>query len=373
MKTDARGVVRWVSMFAAITLAGLAGAEEIREAQPLRLELTLTDGSRVIGTPEIETVPVETPYARMDLPLAQIASITMGEDRETATIDLQNGDKMKGVITLKPIRLETVFGKVAVDVMHIRKLCVLPPGRALSEALRRGLVLHYTFDQDEGGKITDLSGKGNDGVMHSAKLEGEGSGRHLRLEGENNHVRVPNSASLEVGSALTVSARVKLTSFGPAGYGNEFGFIVNKGHALWWNPAFFLGYSKGTGSGDPRWPAKPGPYPAVFHVCNTTGAQTDGGKRVNSETLLHTDRWYHLAGTYDGKHVSLYIDGKLEGRAEYSGPLRADRAPVLLGGASLGGVEWGNHFTSDVILDEVMIFDRALTEGEIFQLHRAGM
>lgn len=366
-----------------ITLCGMAmavwaslvtaRAESGDEAgPPLRLELTLSDGSRVIGTPEIEAVPVETPYARMDIPLVQIASITMGDDRETVSIDLQNGDKMKGVIRLKPIRLETVFGKVEVVAAHIRKLFVLPPNRVLSDALRRGLVLHYTFDQDEGGKITDLSGKGNEGVVQDAKLVGDGSGRHLRLDGENDHVCVPNSASLEISSALTVYARVKLNSFGPAGYGNEFGFIVNKGHALWWNPAFFLGYSKGTGSGDSRWPAKPGPYSAVFHVCNATGAQTDGGKRVNSETLLHTDRWYHLAGTYDGKHVSLYIDGKLEGRAEYSGPLRADRAPVLLGGASLGGVEWGNHFTSDVILDEVMIFDRALSDREIHELHRAG-
>jgi hypothetical protein len=370
MNTDARGVVRWMSMLAAVALAGLAGAEEIMEETPLRLELTLTDGSRIIGAPAIEAVPVETPYARMDIPLAQITTITMGDDRETATIELQNGDKLKGVLTLKPVRLETVFGAIAVDVMHIRKLCVLPPVRALSEALRRGLVLHYTFDQVEGGNVTDQSGKGNAGVMHNAKLEGEGSGRHLRLEGENNHVRVPNSASLELSSALTVSARVKLRSFGPAGYGNEFGFIVNKGNAMWWNPAFFLGYSKGTGAGDPRRPAKPGPYPAQFHVCNTTGAQLDGGKRVSSETLLHTDRWYHLAGTYDGTRVSLYIDGKLEGSAEYSGPLRADRAPVLLGGASLGGVEWGNHFTSDVVLDEVMIFDRALSELEISRLSR---
>ena len=70
--------------------------------------------------------------------------------------------------------------------------------------------------------------------------------------------------------------------------------------------------------------------------------------------------------------MRLYIDGVLEGRAVYSGPLRPDGAPVLLGGASLAGVEWGNQFTSDVFLDEVMIFDRALSEREIRQLSRAG-
>lgn len=133
MRMDSRGVVRWVSMFAAVALAGPAGTEEIREAPPLRLELTLTDGSRVIGTPSIETVPVETPYARMDIPLAQITSITMGDDRETAIIELQNGDKLKGVITLKPIRLETVFGTVSVGIEHLRTLRVLPPGGALPE------------------------------------------------------------------------------------------------------------------------------------------------------------------------------------------------------------------------------------------------
>ena len=51
------------------------------KAQSLRLELDLVDGSHIIGIPALATVPVETPYAKMYVPLKQIASMRIGECR----------------------------------------------------------------------------------------------------------------------------------------------------------------------------------------------------------------------------------------------------------------------------------------------------
>jgi hypothetical protein len=111
----------------ALIAAGRAGVaragEEDGEPQPA-LALDLVDGSRLVGTPLFESVPLQTPYAKFDLFLTQVAVIRIVDDHETAEVDLRNGDRLKGVIDLKHIELKTAFGKFAVDSVHIRELRV---------------------------------------------------------------------------------------------------------------------------------------------------------------------------------------------------------------------------------------------------------
>jgi len=114
-----------------MALAGMAWAEQDKAEQPLRLDLNLVDGSRIIGNPGIDSVSVETSYAKMNVPLKQLLTIKMHEDRETASFTFSNGDKLKGVINLEPIKLETVFGKVSIGIEHIRDLHVMSAGLAL--------------------------------------------------------------------------------------------------------------------------------------------------------------------------------------------------------------------------------------------------
>ena len=115
----------------ALFSTGLAEPEKIQPIS-VRLALDLVDGSHILGTPGIETVPVQTSYAKMDVPLQFIQTLKLGDDHQAVAIDLQNGDKLKGVIKLEPITLDTVFGKVSVAVEHIRVLRVILSGGALS-------------------------------------------------------------------------------------------------------------------------------------------------------------------------------------------------------------------------------------------------
>jgi len=112
----------------ALSVMAVVGATLAGEDMPgphLRLDLDLVDGSRIIGVSAIESVPVQTPYAKMDVPLTEILTMRIDADHETASLDLRNGDKLKGVVSLKPIELETVFGKVAIGIEHIRRIGVL--------------------------------------------------------------------------------------------------------------------------------------------------------------------------------------------------------------------------------------------------------
>lgn len=124
-----------IAVITAIGLAGAAWAREDKTEPQLRLELDLIDGSRIIGTASIESVPVQTTYAKMDVPLKQIRTIKMDDDHETGAVGLQNGDQIKGVISLEPIRLETLFGKVAIGFEHIKQFNVVLSGGTRQQQL----------------------------------------------------------------------------------------------------------------------------------------------------------------------------------------------------------------------------------------------
>jgi hypothetical protein len=62
---DVKRLTFGMMVLAATVLAGMAEAEQDKAEPPLRLELSLVDGSRIIGAPSIEAIPVETSYANM--------------------------------------------------------------------------------------------------------------------------------------------------------------------------------------------------------------------------------------------------------------------------------------------------------------------
>lgn len=126
MKRLAYGMVVLLMM----SVSGIAWADDKTNDAPqrLRLELDLDDGSHVVGIPGIESIPVQTTFAKMDITLKQITTIRIEEDHENASFDLLNGDKLKGVIKLEPIKLDTAFGVVKIGIEHIRTINVVSGG-----------------------------------------------------------------------------------------------------------------------------------------------------------------------------------------------------------------------------------------------------
>jgi hypothetical protein len=114
------------AVVACLTSAGTSRAEEPAVPGPTRLDLDLVDGSRVVGTAALASIAVRTVYARMEIPLAQIRTVKIGEDRATVALGLQNGDRITGSIAVERIDLATSFGKVAIRIEHIRRFSVIP-------------------------------------------------------------------------------------------------------------------------------------------------------------------------------------------------------------------------------------------------------
>lgn len=99
--------------------------------------------------------------------------------------------------------------------------------------------------------------------------------------------------------------------------------------------------------------------------------QTGAGRVVvNSTVPTVQDQWQHVAGVYDGSALRIYVDGALAGSSTHSGVIRAFNANTEL---NLGRWKAAGNSTAETRyfegdLDEVRIYDTALSAGDIMTL-----
>jgi ferric-dicitrate binding protein FerR (iron transport regulator) len=94
---------------------------------------------------------------------------------------------------------------------------------------------------------------------------------------------------------------------------------------------------------------------------------------IRSEQLAQKGRWYHLAVTLSQNHVRMFIDGRLE--AEAREPIEqfsnADLLWYLCTGADIEPTDGDDAPPINGAIDELAIYDRALSPEEIRQLYLA--
>jgi len=349
-RTEMMTIKTGIAVLAAMALggrawAGLDSADDAR--QQLRLEIILADGSCVIGVPSIQSVRVQTPYANVNVPLKRILTINVRDDHETASFDLQNGDKLTGLITLEPIRLETVFGAVAIGIEQVRDIRVMASGGVLPESVKERLILHYTFDREEGGKVTDRSGKGNNGQMSNAKGTPEGkAGWACEFDGQAAVVNAGHDPSLDITRDLTISMWVyprKKT------FGDQLQVLVGKDDGsddtgrsylvYLVGGTLYFAYGKGPGNG--------------FHNVTASGE-------------LVFEKWHHVVAVHKtGAGNSLYADGELVAKDSQGSSLPSNPDMDVLVGDSKAWEPW--YFYG--ALDDVMLFDTAMSESDIRRIY----
>lgn len=90
-----------------------------------------------------------------------------------------------------------------------------------------------------------------------------------------------------------------------------------------------------------------------------------GFRTLKSTTSIVANTWYHVTGTYDGANMVIYINGKAEGSPlAITAPYSDDTTNLLVRiGNYYGGAAWNGA------IDEVMIFNRSLSAGEISQIY----
>jgi len=214
-------------------------------------------------------------------------------------------------------------------------------------ALRDGTVLYLAFNEGSGNVAKDLSGNGNDGeIIDQAKWVDGKFGKALQFDGKTAYVDILSSKSLSFSKAVTVEAWVK-SNVDHASYTG----LIRKGNHPSDRPNFFMLQIK---------PDGPGGADMVQLVYSHASNDND---YVDSVTSLDVGKWYHLAGVIDpaGGKMTLYFNGAPDIEKVIAGDdLKPDDNPLYVGRGHNGAIEIFNGS-----IDEVIIYNKALTENEI--------
>ena len=217
-------------------------------------------------------------------------------------------------------------------------------------AIEDNLVLHLPFDEGQGNAVKDKSGKGNNGVVRRANwVEGK-SGKALEFNGKDSFVEIQDSDSLNPTTG-TFAAWIKPGKQAPTQWGSN--GIVDK----WEQAGDFKGYLIQSGAS-----AAEGPKKGFERIGFLIGA--GGDYKIIPVLDLSVDTWSHIAMTWDGKIMAVYINGK--GVGEEKVKMVPAIGPMFIGKRAHGA---NGFFTG--IVDEVAVFNKELSPAEIQRIMRS--
>ena len=201
----------------------------------------------------------------------------------------------------------------------------------------------WRFDETAGGVARDGSGHGNNGTVSPAAQRVAGYfGSALRFDGNTASVRVPDDPSLEPASSITVTAWFK------GGPQTPFAYLVSKG---------------GQGCQAPSYGLYSGPDRGlIFYVSQNQALSFT--RSPDAGTGVWDNNWHFAVGTYDGRSVRLYVDGKQIGNGTpVSGPIGyglPDNNDLFFGSYPTCG---GLNFVGSI--DEPTVWSRVFSPGEV--------
>jgi hypothetical protein len=208
-------------------------------------------------------------------------------------------------------------------------------GGSAFAAQAAGLVAAYGFNETGGSTVLDRSGFDNGGRLgRGVTRSGSGRfGRALRFNG-GGFVTIPNASSLQLTTGMTLEAWVN-----PTVIPNRWVDVIYKGRDNYYLMA----------STDRNM------VPAGGGIFNGGPGTT----RTYGPDPLPVNTWSHLAATYDGASIRLYLNGTEVSSAARTGALATSNRSLTIGGDSF----FGQYFTG--LIDEVRVYNRALSPEEI--------
>jgi hypothetical protein len=223
-----------------------------------------------------------------------------------------------------------------------------------------GLVGWWPFN----GNANDESGNGNDGIVNGATLTSDRVGMNAKaflFDGNTNHIQIPPSLTLNnFNNAITISSWIYCAGqSGVPSYGNQdlqgiFGpatYLINDG-------GFFLRLND----------------PNFDNINNRRIQYVNGlpGVSITSNSIVDNDSWENIICTYDGNILQIYRNGILTDSQIVGGgltnSLNTSGRYYTIGYC----IDWSATTMTQPFngkLDDIAIYNRALTEQEIQNLY----
>jgi len=326
-------------------------------AGKVQLLLVFADGSELRATPRPVELVLTGELAQAKAPYGWVDEIVVAEGG-VVTASFRNGDRLTGKLTPEKLEVKTLSGEVMVPVAKLRRLTVVEADE------ENAPVLAFSFDKQDAAETAGrVNGEVVGPVTFGEGIQGKApvfSSRETRLI-----LRSPK-LNMDGWRQVTVSAWVKMNSYST--YGNVLtrgAGTQGSGCSLWvgGNYGHWVGGGFGVSLGSKREDAKPRENvtaePATF--------------RNNVRPFPQQGVWYHLVGTYDGRKVRMYVNGKLDGEQEVKTPglpiWDLEEAETHIANcATLPVREWMDAFFPGAI-DDIRIWKRALREKEVERLY----
>ena len=197
------------------------------------------------------------------------------------------------------------------------------------------LLLEYVPTAATGATVSDTSGAGNHG-----KLTGGKWNTALELNGTSTYIEVPKSKSLGAPAKVTVTAWINLAAITTGAQ-----MILDNTHQGL--KGFHLSVDNGK---------------ATLTLFGATLKQT-----LTGNTTLSAKKWHHVAATYDGAWMRIYLDGKPDGTKALSGGLIPSGEAIFVGTPVDKKAGWLNGS-----LDELKLCKVAKAEGRIYDEYVRG-
>jgi hypothetical protein len=217
-------------------------------------------------------------------------------------------------------------------------------GHPASADLTDGLVAYYPFN----GNANDESGNGHDGIVHGATLTTDRwriADSAYSFNGSDNDIEIPYSADMEP-SVFSISVWIKTTDNTARILGTYQGY----GHCSHGYTLYLLG--------------EPYSGKVDFAVDRSASCGSDTSQ-VISDSIVAGGEWHHVVAIFDSSlTLSLYVDGIPQSGSD-SGAYVKTGLSLLLGRYRLST---DPTYSFEGSLDDLRIYNRALTEPEIEQL-----
>jgi hypothetical protein len=207
------------------------------------------------------------------------------------------------------------------------------------------------------GTANDIAGSNNAALHAPASASTPGLvGTAFGFDGTNAYVQVPDAPGLRP-TNFTIEAWVKFTALNSAGSGGSPAgdqYIVFRQNSRTSDfEGFDLSKTRIAGGDAFR-----------FLIASSSGQSV----QLISSTLISTGAWYHIAALRGTNYVQLYVNGQLERQTNIAFAQDYGSYPLYFG--TSGQSSWDHKLSG--ALDEVAIYNRALSSNEIAGIYQAG-
>ena len=190
------------------------------------------------------------------------------------------------------------------------------------------------------GNANDIVGVNNGTLVGGASFVAGEVGQAFSFDGSSGYVSIPDSPSLDsFTTSLTIELWLKVNQLTA---NSDWVGIVTKGNSSW----RLMGTT----------------------FANTVYLGLDGvNGYLNGSRNINDGQWHHVAAVYDGTNMFLYVDGTLDVSQPATGLIAQNSYPVYIGQNAQTPM-----LNFNGLIDEVSLYNRALTASEIQTIYTAG-